>query len=110
MLALFQLLLLLLVLPYILFAVVLIKIWEAVCTVIHPVGLMIAVWFAITSFILLPSSFPSDRPWLSMVERVAQFKILGYPTPVTLIAVATLVLIVSVLPVSYTHLTLPTKA
>ena len=96
MLALFQLLLLLLVLPYILFAVV-IKIWEAVCTVIHPVGLMIAVWFAITSFILLPSSFPSDRPWLSMVERVAQFKILGYPTPVTLIAVATLVLIVSVL-------------
>ena len=39
MLALFQLLLLLLVLPYILFAVVLIKIWEAVCTVIHPVGL-----------------------------------------------------------------------
>lgn len=96
MLALFQLLLLLLVLPYILFAVVLIKIWEAVCAVIHPMGLMIAVWFAITSFILLPSSFPSDRPWLSMVERVAQFKILGYPTPVTLIAVATLVLIVSV--------------
>ncbi|HDS1721834.1 hypothetical protein NPS53_07970 [Pseudomonas putida] len=95
MLALLQILFLLIVLPYILFAVVMIKIWDAVCSLIHPVGLMIAVWLASTGYILLPSSFPSDRPWLSIVEQVAQFRILGYPTPVTLFAVAALVLVVS---------------
>lgn len=90
-----SLLIFLVIIPYILFAVVMIKIWEAVCTVIHPAGLMTAAWLTSLGLYLLPSTFPSNTGWITMVERVAQFTIFGLKTPFALFALAGVALVVA---------------
>ncbi|AXQ51120.1 MULTISPECIES: hypothetical protein [Pseudomonas] len=97
MIAILQLLIFLLLLPYILFGVVLAKIAEAVCTVFQPVLLLLAVWIASLGVFLVPSMMPNDRPWLSLVDSIAQSHVLGVPTPFGILGVAVCVLIVSVI-------------
>lgn len=46
MIAILEFLMFLFVLPYILFGVLLAKIWESVCRVFHPVLFLVAVWIA----------------------------------------------------------------
>lgn len=84
-------------LPYILFGVLLAMIWQAVCMVFQPVFLLVAVWITSLGLFLLPSIAPNDRPWLSLVESIAQSHVLGVPTPFTIFGIAACVLIVSVI-------------
>lgn len=95
--ALIELFILFLVWPYVLFGIILIKIWEAVCTVFQPALLMASVWIASMGLMLLPSSVPTDRPFVSMLELVAQGHIFGIQTPYAIFGVAAIVLAISVL-------------
>ncbi len=84
-------------LPYILFGVLLAKIWESVCVIFQPVLLLVAVWIASLGLFLLPSMVPNDRTWLSLVESIAQSHVFGVPTPYAIFGMALCVLIVSVI-------------
>lgn len=86
-----------LVWPYILFFVVLAKIWEAVCDLFNPTLLLVSVWIASFGLLLLPSSIPSDRPYVTMVEVVAQGHVFGIQAPNLIFGVAAFVLVISVL-------------
>lgn len=97
MIAILEFLIFLFLLPYILFGVLLAKIWESVCTVFQPVLLLVAVWIASFGFFFLPSMAPNDRPWLSLVESIAQSHVFSVPTPFAIFGVAGCVLIVSVI-------------
>lgn len=97
MIAILEFLIFLLLLPYILFGVLLAKIWESVCMVFQPVLLLVAVWIASLGMFLLPSMAPDDRPWLSLVESIAQSHVFGVPTPFAIFGMAGCVLIVSVI-------------
>lgn len=97
MIAILEFLFFLLLLPYILFGVLLAKIWEAVCMVFQPVLLLLAAWIASLGLFLLPSMAPNDRPWLSLVESIAQGHVFGVPTPFAIFGMAGCVLIVSVI-------------
>lgn len=97
MIAILEFLFFLLLLPYILFGVLLAKIWEVVCMVFQPVLLLLAVWIASIGLFLLPSMAPNDRPWLSLVESIAQSHVFGVPTPFAIFGMAGCVLIVSVI-------------
>lgn len=97
MIAILEFLFFLLLLPYILFGVLLAKIWEAVCMVFQPVLLLLAVWIASLGLFLLPSMALNDRPWLSLVESIAQSHVFGVPTPFAIFGMAGCVLIVSVI-------------
>ncbi|HCF3018602.1 TPA: hypothetical protein NIB55_005872 [Pseudomonas aeruginosa] len=96
MIAILELLIFLLLLPYILFGILLAKIWEAVCMVFQPVLLLIAVWIASLGVFLLPSMAPNDRPWVTLVESIAQSHVFGVPTPFAIFGMAGCVLAVSV--------------
>lgn len=96
MLAILELFIFFILWPYILFGIILAKIWEAVCAVFNPVLLLVAVWFASIGVFLLPSSIPNDRQWVSLVESVAQAHIFWLKTPFALFALAGCVLVVSV--------------
>nr|WP_192963330.1 hypothetical protein [Pseudomonas fluorescens]CEK42136.1 hypothetical protein PQBR57_0183 [Pseudomonas fluorescens SBW25] len=96
MMALVEFFILFLVWPYVLFGIILAKIWEAVCTVFQPALLMASVWIASMGLLLLPSSFPTDRPYVTMVELVAQGHIFGIQTPNAIFCVAAIVLVLSV--------------
>lgn len=95
MIAILQLLIFLLLLPYILFGVMLAKISEAVCMVFQPVLLLVAVWVASLGVFLIPSMVPNDQPWVSLVDSIAQSHVFGVPTPFAIFGVAACVLIVS---------------
>jgi len=97
MIAILEFLFFLLLLPCILFGVLLAKIWESVCMVFQPVLLLVAVWIASLGLFLLPSMAPNDRPWLSLVESIAQSHVFGVPTPFAIFGMAGCVLIVSVI-------------
>jgi hypothetical protein len=97
MIAILEFLVFLLLLPYILFGVLLAKIWKAVCMVFQPVLLLLAVWIASLGLFLLPNMAPNDRPWLSLVESIAQSHVFGAPTPFAIFGMAGCVLIVSVI-------------
>lgn len=95
MLVLIELIIFFLVLPYILFGIVLRKIGNAVCAFFNPVLLLASVWIASLGLVLLPSSVPSDRPYVSVVEMTAQGHIFGIQTPSAIFIVAALVLVIS---------------
>jgi len=97
MIAILEFLLFLFLLPYILFGLLLAKISEAVCMVFQPVLLLVAVWMASLGVFLIPSMAPNDRPWLSLVESVAQSHVLGIATPFAILGLAVCVLIVSLI-------------
>lgn len=97
MIAILEFLIFLILLPYILFGVLLAKIWEAVCMVFQPVLLLVAVWITSLGLFLLPSMEPNDRPWLSLVESIAQSHVFGVQTPFAIFGVAAGVLVVSVI-------------
>ena len=97
MIAILEFLMFLFVLPYILFGVLLAKIWESVCRVFHPVLFLVAVWIASFGMYLLSSMAPNDREWLSLVESIAQSHVFGVPTPFAIFGIAACVLIVSVI-------------
>ena len=95
MIAILEILILLLLLPYILFGLILAKIANAICMVFQPVLLLLAVWIALLGVFLVPSMVPNDRPWLSLVESLAQSHVFAVPTPFAIFGVAGCVLIVS---------------
>ncbi|WP_158456335.1 hypothetical protein [Pseudomonas fluorescens] len=97
MIAILEYLIFLFLLPYILFGVLLAKIWETVCMVFQPVLLLVAVWIASLGLFLLPSMAANDRPWLSLVESIAQSHMFGVPTPFAIFGVAACVLIAAVI-------------
>ena len=92
-----EFLIFLFLLPYILFGVLLAKIWESVCMVFQPVLLLVAVWIASLGMFFLSSMTPNDRAWLSLVESIAQSHVFGVPTPFAIFGIAACVLIVSVI-------------
>lgn len=97
MIAILEFFIFMLLLPYILFGVLLAKIWEAVCMFLQPIFLLVAVWIASMGFFLLPSMAPNDRPLLSLVESIAQSHVFGIPTPFSILGLAGCMLIVSVI-------------
>ncbi len=96
MIAILEFLILFFLLPYILFGVVLAKIWEAVCTFFQPVLLLLAVWICSIGMFLLPSMEPHDRPWMTILEAIAQSHVFGLQTPFVIFGIAACVVIVSV--------------
>ncbi|MGL0788790.1 hypothetical protein [Xanthomonas translucens] len=94
MLALLEFVFWLLILPYVLFGMLLAHIAHAITQVFEPRLLLSGVWFGAMGAWLLPSSTPDDsRPFVSLVEMVAQSHIGPVPTPAALIAVAALLVI-----------------
>lgn len=95
--ALLEFLIFLLLVPYILFGILLAKIWESVCMIVHPGLLLVGVWIASLGLFLLPKMAPNDRPWVTMVESIAQSHVLGVPTPFAILGIAACVFVVSVI-------------
>lgn len=93
--ALFEILIFLLLLPYILFGVLLAKVAETIGAVFQPVILLIAVWVAVMGAYLVPSMRATDAPWVTLIESVAQSHVLGLPTPFALFALAGVLVVVS---------------
>lgn len=88
MIAILEFLVLLIVLPYILFGVLLAKIWEAVCAVFYPPLLLGGVWVGVIGCFLLPSMVPGDQPWVSVKESIAQSHVLNVQTPFVVFGLA----------------------
>ncbi|WP_432780701.1 hypothetical protein QZH44_30050 (plasmid) [Pseudomonas corrugata] len=97
MIAILEFLIFLFLLPYILFGVLLAKIWETVCNVCQPGLLLVAVWIASLGGWLIPSMAPNDRPWLTLVESIAQSHVLGAPTPFFIFGIALVILVFAVI-------------
>ena len=97
MIALLELVFFLFFLPYILFGVVLAKIWDAVHTLFQPAILLVAVWIALLGLFLLYNMAPKDRSWLTTVESVAQSYVFGISTPYAILGISVCALVVSVL-------------
>jgi len=96
MLALLEVIVFLLILPYVLFGMLLAHIAHVIGQVLEPRLLLAGVWFGAMGAWLLPSSTPDDsRPFLSLVEVVAQSHIGPVPTPAALLGVAGLLAVVA---------------
>lgn len=92
---LFGILIFAILLPYILFGVVLAKVAEAIGEVFQPIILLTAVWVAVMGAYLVPSMMPTDAPWLTLIESVAQSHVWGVPIPFVLFALAGVLVVVS---------------
>lgn len=95
MVALFELLIFVFLLPYILFRVLLAKVAEAIGAMFQPVILLAAVWVALMGIYLVPSMMPTDAPWVTLIESVAQSHVWAVPTPFALFALAGVLVVVS---------------
>lgn len=94
MLALLEFVFWLLILPYVLFGLLLAHIAHIITQAFEPRLLLAGVWFGAMGAWLLPSSTPDDsRPFLTLVEVVAQSHIGPVPTPAALLAVAGLLVV-----------------
>lgn len=96
MLAILEFLLFVFALPYVLIFVFLVKAINALATYLHRPAMMWALWLTIVAMWLSSHMAENpNRPWVSMIERVAQSHLLGVPTPVCLIGAALLLLVLS---------------
>ncbi|MBV6885842.1 hypothetical protein [Xanthomonas euvesicatoria] len=94
MLALLEFVFWLLILPYVLFGLLLAHIARAIAQVFESRLLLAGVWFGAMGAWLLPDSTPDDsRPFVTLVEMVAQSHIGPVPTPAVLLGVAGLLVI-----------------
>ncbi|MBC2385310.1 hypothetical protein HF209_30610 [Pseudomonas sp. WS 5096] len=93
--ALFEILVFVFLLPYILFGVLLAKVAETIGAMFQPVILLAAVWVAVMGAYLVPSMRATDAPWVTMIESVAQSHVLGVPTPFAFFAFAGVLVVVS---------------
>ncbi|WGO96451.1 hypothetical protein QCD61_28220 (plasmid) [Pseudomonas viciae] len=75
-------------LPYLLFGVVLGIIVDTVCTVFQPALLLVAVWIGLIGLFLFPSMEPSDLPFSTLVEVIAQSHLFNIPTPYAIFSIA----------------------
>jgi len=91
--ALIELIIFIIFLPYILFGVVLAMIFDAICSVFEPKLLMGAIWMVAVGIWLLGHMPQNDVPWQSMIEVVAQSRVLGVPTPFIPMGVAICLLV-----------------
>lgn len=96
MLALVEFVVWLLILPYVLFGLLLTHIAHVFAQVFDSRLLLAGVWFGVMGARLLPSRTPDDsRPFVSLVEMVAQSHIWRVPTPAALIGVAGILVVAS---------------
>lgn len=87
MIALLELVLLLLFLPFILFGVVLGHLFNTIEQMFHPLTFLSGVWAFICGAFLLRHMAPDSLPFESIVQVLARSHVLGFTTPVMLIAV-----------------------
>jgi len=96
MLALVEFVIWLLLLPYVLFGLLLTHIAHAFAQAFESRLLLAGVWFGVMGARLLPISTPDDsRPFVSLVEMVAQSHIGWVPTPAALLGVAGFLVVTS---------------
>lgn len=84
-------------LPYLLFGILLAKIWNSVCVICQPILMLVAAWVALIGLFLIPSMALNERPWLSLVDTIAQSHVSGVPTPFLFLGVAACVFVLSVI-------------
>jgi hypothetical protein len=96
--AIVEFVLLLLVLPFFLFGVVLRKIGKTITDNFEPIQLLSSIWFSIIGYCLLPfREVDESRPYISLVEVIAQSHIVGMSTPIFLFSMAGVLFITSVI-------------
>jgi hypothetical protein len=97
MIALLELILLVLLLPYILFGVLLAKIADLIGALMEEKLLCLAIWLFILGAVLWPRRIPDDKPWVDLAGSIAQISVFGFTTPVWLMVIGLFALIASFL-------------
>lgn len=96
MLAIFEFLIFVFFVPYVLLAVLLAKVIEAVAQSFHPGAVMFAGWLLIVgAWLSTHMAYDPNRPWVSMIELFSQSHLFGIPAPFLFIGAAFPVLILS---------------
>lgn len=96
--AIIEFFLLLLILPFFLFGVVLSKIGKTITDNFEPIQLLSCVWLSITGYCLLPyREVNESRPYVGIVEAIAQSHVVGIPTPILLFTMAGLLFVTSII-------------
>lgn len=85
--AVFEGLIFLIVLPYVLFGVLLATIWEAVCEVFYPPLLLGGLWIMIVGSFLLSRLVQSDLTFVTVSTSIARTNLLSVPTPFVILGV-----------------------
>jgi hypothetical protein len=96
MLAIVELIIFLLVLPYVLFGLLLGVVVGAVGRIFEPRILLGGIWLAVIGLFLLPHRELDASPFATFVDVVAQSHVLGLSTPVALLAAAGVLICVAV--------------
>lgn len=96
--AIIEFFLLLLILPFFLFGVVLSKIGKTITDNFEPIQLLSCVWLSTIGYCLLPyREVNESRPYVSLVEAIAQSHVLGISTPILLFTMAGLLFVTSII-------------
>lgn len=96
--AIIELVLLFLILPFFLFGFVLRRMVKVITDNFEPIQLLSSIWLSLVSYCLLPyREIDESRPYISMIEVVAQGHIFGISIPTFMFSMAGLLLITSVI-------------
>lgn len=95
--AIVELIFLILLLPVFLFGFILWKIGKTITDNFEPIQLLSCIWLSIVAYSLLPYREVDDsRPFVSLIETVAQSHFLGFSTPMFIFSIAGILFFTSI--------------